>query len=216
MEWLIGIICVVIVVYFWRIFLPLGLLAAAALGLFYVYEDQKSKSAAQERERTEAAFKLKVEEARRNASPEGKEWKVFYEEDPASGKNVARYAAVPSNDSLCALLVQKRLNGGQLTGLRCPDFEIRAYEDIEVKFDNLETSDKMDLEKYTDSDGVYIPSSQSKYSGYLDYQEFINRLKSGNAVAIKLPSSDGLWMTFSLKGAANAINELGKEKAAND
>jgi len=36
MEWLIGIICIVIVVVFWRIFVPLGILAVVGIGLFVI------------------------------------------------------------------------------------------------------------------------------------------------------------------------------------
>jgi hypothetical protein len=171
-------------------------------------EQSSSEKDKREREEREFALRLKIDQARANASPEGKIWQIGYEADPASGKNTARRAYNYSNDGLCKLTVEKRLNGARLTDLHCPDFKISEYEDIEVKFDNLSRSDKMDLDSYSNSDDVYI-SSQSSYSGYLDYDVFIKRLKSGNTVAIKIPTSPSVWMQFSLEGAAVAINSLG-------
>jgi len=42
MDWLIAIISIILVVTFWRIFLPLGLIAAAMLALF-IFHDQKTR-----------------------------------------------------------------------------------------------------------------------------------------------------------------------------
>jgi len=69
----------------------------------------------------------------------------------------------------------------------------------------------MDLESYSDSDGVYISSYQYEYSGSMSYKDFIKGLVTANAVAIKIPSADTFWVRFSLKGSTAAINQLGKE-----
>ena len=212
MAWIIGIICIIIVVIFWRIFLPLGVVAAVGIGLIVLGAQYGQEKKKEKKEAEKAALKQKISDARANATSEGKEWRVSYRQDPASGKQVVRSCYISSNDGLCTLKVQKRLNGNELTGLYCPDFKISEYKDIEVKFDNIATSNKMDLESYSNSDDVYIPSSQSSYSGYLSYEKFISRLKDGTAVAIKIPSAGGVWMTFSLKNSSEALDELGKEK----
>ncbi len=112
--------------------------------------------------------------------------------------------------------MQQRLDGTQLTGLDCLDFQISESDDIEVRFDEDATSDKMDLKSYSDSDDVYIPSQQADDSGYLSYEKFIDRLKAAKAVAIKIPAADDIWMTFSLTGSTKALNRLGKEQVNPD
>lgn len=164
----------------------------------------------EERVKRENELSARVEQAQRDATPEGKRWEVRYDRDPASGKYVGRRAVISSNDNLCKLSVQLRMNGNQLTGLECPGFEISAWRDIEVKFDNVATSATMDLEGYSDGSGVYIPSSQSpSYSAHLDYEKFLARLQGGTAVAVKVPVLDGIWVTFSLNGSSEAIGKLG-------
>ncbi len=202
-----------LVVIFWRIFLPLSVLAAVGVALL-IYHNEERKT--QEKERAAAALRQKISEARANTTSEEKEWHVTYALESATGKKVVRSAYINSNDGLCYLTVQKRLDGAQLTGLDCLDFKISEWDDIEVKFDNVATSDKLDLKSYSDSDDVYIPSYQADYSGYLSYEKFIGRLKAGKAVAIKIPAADDVWMTFSLKGSTKALNRLGKEQVNPD
>jgi hypothetical protein len=69
----------------------------------------------------------------------------------------------------------------------------------------------MDLESYSDSDDVYIPSYQPEYSGNMSYQHFIEGIITANAIAIKIPAADSFWVKFSLKGSNAAINQLGRE-----
>lgn len=213
MGWLIGIVCIVIAVYFWRIFLPLGLVVALAAGIFYLKTENENKKRDAQRKVEETVLRQKISAARANASTKGKKWKVWFENDPASGDKVTRGAYITSNDGLCELQVQKRLNGSRLTGLDCPDFKISEYDDIEVKFDNYKTSDKMDIKSYSDSDRVFIPSYQAEYSDFLSYDEFIKRLKVGKTVAIKIPSTGGVWMAFTLDGASVALEALGTSKS---
>ena len=208
MGWLIGIICVVLVIFFWWIFIPLGIFVGIVFGGFMFWASINDDKRDAKEAREVAAFKNKVSTARANATSQGKEWKVRYEEDPASGKNIARKAYIVSNDNLCNLGVEKRLNGADLTDLRCYDFKIPSYKDIEVKFDNYNNSNTMRLEKYTDSEDSYIPPNQ--YSNHLSYNEFIKRLKNGKAVAIKIPvKGDTIWITFTLNGASKALDALG-------
>lgn len=212
MSWLIGIVCVILVLIFWRIFLPLGVLAAILIGVVILVMQYNEKQKAEDNEKAAAQLRQKIALARATATSEGKRWKLSYQPDPASDVLMARTAYIESNDTLCRLSVQKRISGAQLTGLDCSDFKISEWEDIEVKFSNVETSKKMNLESYSDSDRMYIPSNQSDYSGHLKYATFINGLKNRQSVAIKIPSAGGFWTTFSLAGSSDALNKLGSAK----
>lgn len=68
----------------------------------------------------------------------------------------------------------------------------------------------MDLRSYNDGDGVYIPSSQPTYNRNLQYEEFIRRLSSGNAVSIQIQTRNlgTHWITFTLNGSTEAISEI--------
>ena len=210
MAWLIGIICVVIVIYFWRIFLPLGVLAGVALGGYLLYEQNQSEQRKKDKTKAAQELRIRISNAQKNASPEGKEWVVYGERDPASDIKIARTASIISNDGLCYLTVQKRINGSELTGLDCPGIKISEYDDVYIKFDTNEISQKMDIKSYSDSDDVYISSNQFEYSGYMSYKDFIKGIVTANAVAIKIPAADSFWVRFSLKGSTAAINQLGK------
>jgi len=90
--------------------------------------------------------------------------------------------------------------------------EILEYEDIYIKFDTSETTSKMEIKSYSDSSDVYIPSYQTKYSGYMSYEDFIKGLVTENAVAIKIPATEkNIWVRFSLNGSTEAIEKLGNE-----
>ena len=217
MDWLIGIICVVIFVRFWRIFLPLGVAAILALSGFYLYDHHQSEQWQKAKAKEIQEIRSKVATAKQNAAPEDKEWSVFGERDPASGKTIARTAAIKSDDSLCVLTVQKLFDDSELTGLDCPGIKIPEYRRILVKFDTDELSRKMKLENEDDSDHVYISLDQyGDASGYMSYKHFLHRLLSANAVAIKIPSEFTFWVRFSLKGGAAAVNRLGKEMKSAD
>ena len=170
-------------------------------GIYHLYEKKKMENLenkmAQEKQDKINAAKLY-----------NKEWHVLYERDPASGKRIARTAYVTSEDGLCELSVQKRVNGNELTGLDCIGVTIYPYSDINIKFDKKNVSKSMNLQKYTDSDGVYI-SSYNQYS--MTYESFIIGLINRNRVAIEIPVFDSFWATFTLKGSSRAINSLGKE-----
>jgi len=44
MAWLIAIVCIILVVSFWRIFLPLALIAALLAGGLFIWVDQDQKA----------------------------------------------------------------------------------------------------------------------------------------------------------------------------
>ena len=187
----------------------LVLLAALGIGGLLYYENSKSEKRAEKEAKAAEIRKSLITAERENATSEDKEWIILYQSDPASGAMVARKATVESNDGLCELKVQERLNGVKLTGLKCPQFEISSRDDIEVKFDFLPTSNRLPLNSYSNSSGVFIPSTEYGHrEGF--YEEFIERLKRGSAVAIKTEAFEGHWMTFTLDGAEEAISALGK------
>lgn len=208
MAWLIGLIAVVVIVVFWRIFLPLGVIAlilALGAGAWIYLAEQSSK-----RERVQAALLREriIEAAQATASSEGKKWTAQLSPDPASDTKVYRGASIESNDGLCGLRVEKRLNGTELTDLTCSQFELKSYQgDLEVKFNHHAKSYRMELKSYSGGSGVYIPSYQ--FSGNLPYKDFIKALQTGNAVAFSGSGFGSRWMTFSLNGAADAISKLG-------
>ena len=215
MAWLIGIICIVIIFKLWEIFLPLAIIAVIGIGLLYAYFDYSNEKKINEKETKAQQFKDKISIAQKNATPEGRQWYVSYAADPASGIKIARSAVIKSNDSLCRLAVEKRINGSELTDLRCYGIKISSFDDVYIKFDTSETSKKMTLKNYTNSDDVYISSYQG-YSSQLSYEEFINGLITGNSLAVKFkipyPYNYWLWVRFNLKGSKLAISQLGKPK----
>lgn len=210
MAWLIGIIAIVIVVLFWRIFLPIIAVVAVVIGGWLMYEYNEDQREETERKKNRASVAQQIADAKENASDVDREWAIFTIDDPASGEPVPRLARIQSNDGLCYLTLEKRINGSELAGLSCSLLNISKYKDVQVKFDNYSTSDKMDLEGYSDSDGLYIRKSQSKYSGYLQYEEFIRRMSSGKAVSIQIQTSNAgtHWITFSLNGSTEAISAI--------
>jgi hypothetical protein len=95
--------------------------------------------------------------------------------------------------------------------------EIGSYEDVEVKFDNYDKSDTMNIETFTDSDDVYIGKSQFSYSNQLPYDEFIRRLQNAKAVSVQVESRNAgtHWITFTLNGSREALGVLyGTEQSA--
>lgn len=212
MTWLIGLLCIVIIVAFWRVFLPLALIAIMGIIFLFWIMVQDGKERGQDKQKEVEMLHTKIKNAQLSASAEGKEWKLLYEPDPASDIPIARTASILSNDGLCALTVQQRLNGAKLTGLVCPDITINHFSKLEVKFDTLNISQKMRLEKYKDNNtGVYIPPYQ--YLGDLDYDSFIRNMTESNSLALKVPGHEEFWTKFSLKGAQQTLAQLGKEQA---
>lgn len=192
----------------WFVIGTAGLLiiSTIAIGGYYIYEEYKQQKIAEESE----LRKRDIEASRSTATAEGKQWRLHLETDPASGEKIARRASVISNDGLCRLQVEERLNGTKLTGVFCRQFRIERYKGVEVKFGYLETSNTMPLETFSNSDDVYIPSSSYKYDKENNYDAFINRLKTGEAVALKTEAFEGYWVKFTLKDAAISLSNLGK------
>jgi hypothetical protein len=211
LAWVVGIICVVLIVVFWRIFLPLALVAAVALVLLFGYVQSENDKSERKRKATEQTVRQKIDNAKAIASTTARSWEVSSEADPASGAKIPRNAGVRSDDNLCWLQVEERLNGAKLTGIYCQGLKVSSWKDIEVKFDNRPTSDTMRLERFTDGDAVYIPSYQYTYSRQLSYDEFLRRMTGANKMAILLTFEEAgqHWVTFSLEGSNAALAKIG-------
>ena len=207
MAWLVGLIVAILALIFWRV--SLVLVGIVIVGGIIIWQLDEADQARKQAEAIEAARQRReiIQNARATASP--KNWEVFYNDDPASGNRVARTASIRSDDGLCVLSVQLRINGNELTGISCPYFEFYVYDDLDVKFSGDQSSTSMDLRHYDGQYGkqssVYIPSS-GQYG--LDYDDFIQRLRDRDAVAIKLHGVDQ-WVRFSLSNSAEAIDKLG-------
>jgi hypothetical protein len=197
MERLIAAICFV----FWRIFFPLALVVAIGVGLsvlYIVYEDNGS-----EHDRITATQEVQAKIANT------KNWEVQTEADPASGQEIPRYASVLSDDGLCRLEVEQRIDTTRLTGIYCSGLSFSVYQDnIQIKFDNRSTSRAMAIQRFSTTDFMYIPSDQE---GQLSYDEFLRKLAGANKVAMLIifEGAGQQWVTFSLKGSGSALMKIG-------
>ena len=194
----------------WRFIIVAAVIGIIGFGIFHIYENNEKEIAEKEqKEKNEDAARDKQSKIE-NAKSRNKKWTTYSQLDPASKKNV-RGASITSEDGLCELTVQKRIEGTELTGLQCIEIKINEFDDIIIKFDQNEISSRMRIESYSDSDDVYIPSYQFTIQGHMSYEKFISGLLSNNAVAFKVPSkADSFWASFSLEGSSEAINKLGK------
>jgi len=216
MGWLVAIICIILIVVFWRIFLPVALVVVAGGVLFLIYSEQQNarterrqKAAAQA---AEQAVRNRIARANETASDTSRKWYVLSQPDPASGAKVPRFAGVFSDNGLCRLQVEERINGARLAGIYCSDLKVESYTDIQVKFDNRSTSDPMELKDFSDGgNGAYISSAQPTYRNYLPYSELLKRMTEAQKVALllELETVGKQWITFSLKGSRPALSQIG-------
>jgi hypothetical protein len=219
MAWLVGIICIILIVVFWRIFAPIaiGLAAIAVVGMLYwkIDSDQRDRKRQEVESKAaqsaaQAAAELRDRFTKANAAAVGRVWEVLTEADPASGAKMPRAAAVLSDNGLCQLRVEQRLDATKLTGIYCRGMRIEAPGEIEVKFDSYPASNKMRLERFSNGGDVYIPS-RSSHSGHLLYGEFLGRMTVANKLALQM-KVDGLgehWFVFSMAGSSSALASIG-------
>jgi len=193
-----------------RVVVVIAIVGSIVVGLALLYKNHNDKRVAQEeRKAAQELREVRAKALENRVLRYGQKWSWSGKFDSTGNRKVATIASIVSSDGRCELTVQKRLNGAQLTGLECLDIKIPEYRDIYVQFNNNQYSEKMNLESYSDSDDVYIPSG---YQDYMSYQNFIKGLVSSNTVSIKIPCiNEDFWVQFSLKGSSKAINKLGKE-----
>ncbi len=117
MVWLIAIICIILVVVFWRIFIPLALIAAVGLGLLLLYAQGEGDRSESKRKLAEQTVRERIANAKATAGDVVREWEVWSQTDPASGEKVPRSASVLSDDGLCRLQVEERINGTRLASI---------------------------------------------------------------------------------------------------
>ncbi len=211
MGWILAIVAIILVVTFRKIFIPLAAVMAVALGGYVLYDKADSDRTERARIRNEKKLSERVDNALRNQSSVSRDWKVQTERDPASGKNVPRSASVTADSDLCRLEVEQRINGTRLAGIYCADLPISYYSDIEVKFSNRLTSDKMKLQKFSNGVDVYISSDQYVYSGNLAFDVFLKRMEEADRLALLLTfeGSGPRWISFSLAEATPALITIG-------
>ena len=184
--------------------------------------------------------KLKIETAQGKPIVQS-EWKVFGSDDPASEKKIGTSALISSSRGLCVMDVEHRIDGTRLTSFRCDfEFKPRPFINIKFDNDhNIYTMRLSNFKghNYKAADSAYVePSIPVNYSGNIrpceysgdcpeplfSYGGFINGLISAKTVAIKLTPTisagnferlylDSVWIRFTLKGAKEAIDTLGKE-----
>ena len=125
--------------------------------------------------------------------------------DPASGTQIVRGVKIYSEDGLCNIDVELRLDGTALTGIYCPNININPRDDLWVKFDTDDVSMAVDLKYFSGSDNVYITGSYS-----FAYSAFVNKLRCSNSLALKIPAAYSFWTRFDLSGTSTPIGQLGK------
>jgi len=211
MAWLIAIACIILVIIFWRIFLPIALVAAVGLGLLLLYLQGEHDRSERKQKLAEQTVRQRIAKAKATAGDVVREWKVWSKTDPASGNKVPRNASVMSDDGLCRLQVEERLDGARLAGIYCSGLKISSYSNIEVKFGNRTTSDTMKINSFSSGDSVYIDSYQYSSSGHLSYDQFLRRMTGANKVALLLTvkGAGQHWIKFSLRGSSPALTKIG-------
>ena len=127
------------------------------------------------------------------------------EPDPASGTQIVRSVKIYSEDGLCNINIELRLDGTALTGIYCSNININPRDDLWVKFDTDDVSMAVDLDSFTDSEDVYIED------GYpFKYSAFVQKLRCSNSLALKIPAAYSFWTRFHLSGTSTPIGQLGK------
>jgi hypothetical protein len=152
---------------------------------------------------------------------ESLQWDVGWSEDPASRKNIVNEAYIKSEDSLCRMSVELRIDGTRLTDFRC-SFEF-LYGPRNIKFDNDHNLHFMNLLRYGSNKwhadrSAYVKPAIIRNprgiltSDYLDkaldpyyvapdpplsYENFMDSLISSKTVAIQLiPTIDHEYYNF--------------------
>lgn len=176
----------------------LSILGTLIFGLIFggfMFYEQKLKKDKQEA--IQQIERIIISAQEKSLSSNNEKWVINGKRNPASGKNIARFASIQSDDGLCSLRVEQRIDGDELTSMHCEKFIIDPRTDINVIFDLNKDMYTMNIESFSDSDNVYIPSSQRVYNShfgryeannsyYLSYKDFIKGLLTSNVVAVKI------------------------------
>jgi hypothetical protein len=211
MGWLLGIVILVVALYFRRVSLPIVVVLGAVIGGYLLYTEKQQVSGEKAQENATEALRAKVSEAQQNIAAEAKTWQLISRQDPTSGKTITRAISIQSDDGLCRLRIQARSDGSKLSDLACPGIAISEYQDIDIRFDDSPNSQRMDLVSYGDSEIVYIAEYQPGYQGYMPHPQFIDGLGSAAVLAIQVPALYKFWTRFTLTGSSDALAALGKE-----
>jgi len=205
MSILITIICIIIVLIFWRIFLPLALAAGAIIFIWYLGDVAEKENKVQ---RAQEHYEQVIRKQQTTNLTKGT-WKVTTRRDPASDIEVTRNAYVYSDDGLCSVQVEHRINGNKYIAFYCNGLthNLSGGDDMTVKFDIHQKTKEFWVARFSNGESVYISSERQ-------YTEFIDYMKTANVLAVRFPMKNGksVWVKFNMKGSTNAINQLGKQK----
>jgi hypothetical protein len=176
-----------------------------------------------DRDRALQDLKLKIEATQGDSIVD--EWEVLGSDDPASGKKIGRYTNIRSNNGLCSMSVEHRIDGTKLTGFRCDfNFDVPLMNSgfTSIKFDNDRNIQTMNYSAFKNSHdkfnlsgtsaAYFSPELRLKNTGefshfkpeYLfknthafGYKDFISGLISANTVAIQItPTVDHGYYKF--------------------
>jgi hypothetical protein len=211
MGWLVAFVLIILAVIFWRISLPLLIIAVVGVGLIFLYIQGEDARVARKQKIEERAVRERFANAKATVGKVARKWEVLFYTDPASGKRVPRSTNIRSDEGLCLLQIEKRINRTRLASIYCKNLKISTYGGIEVKFDNRSTSDTMKIAKFSSGNNVYIYSDQGSYSSHLSYNEFLRRMTGAKKIALRLTvmGAGKHWIRFSLTGSGPALTRIG-------
>lgn len=210
MVWILSIIAIIVAVVFWRASLIVVAIIAMCAGGIFLYSEHQEKELQKDKLEKAKIRTSTIEYARNNAK--ARDWYSVCESDPASGIKILRSIRKKSNDGLCGLSIEKRINGARLTGLHCDLFPFNPRDNILIKFDSDENAFQVNIENYSGDYGskksVYI-SSKNYYDQILSYDDFMEKISSNNYLAIKSHVGD-YWFRFYVGDSDNLIDGLGE------
>lgn len=236
MPFLIAIISILIIVFFWRVFLPIAILLVIVIIIFVANNENSAKlreekvaesqRAEQEiyaqkqkqEEKDKLEQKEQIETAKKNENQNNnKKWVIKYEAEPATNLPIARSAEIESNDGLCTLSIYSKLEGGSNSQIYCPKLGIYLdyKKTIEIKFDSLTNSNQIGVNSYNNQSLLQINEPKDENfsnNGNLKYEDFVHFLFTANALAVKVPSAINFWTRFNLSDKT-ALYSLGKIKS---
>lgn len=207
MSWLAAIISILLVVRFWRIFVPLAVVSAIGgallVLLFYIYHTRTAQNQTQESQ-------ARVANAQANPVI-NRAWEVKTERDPASGLEVPRIAGILSEDGLCRLQVERRLSGEEAATIYCDDLKLHRTSQLEIKFDNKSVSNRIEVLSNDSGDAIHMFPDKTPLLGQWAYRQFLKDLISSRKVAVKVAPKglSTLWVVFSLAGCEEALIKIG-------
>jgi hypothetical protein len=169
-----------------------------------------------EKERKEKQAEAAIQERIRLNKRINDKWVTFIDKDPASGEEYYSHTYVGSENGICELSVDHRINGRKLISFGCVDQRIIDYYPVEYKFDSSATSSStLKFKAFSNSRFVYVAKGPSSFPS-LVYKDLMKGFKNNSSVAFRYKIGNrstgelSNWVRFTLSGASEAIEKLGK------